>query len=388
MNNKQLSILPANKTTVFYSPIEGKDVLVRTGIINEGSSFIHSCLHCYSQEYIRMSDKEKISSAEKLCRTISDKIQTNLWNEKFNIANMIEFQDALRTTLKDFYKCVNGPTNTISNLYNKLSNDIEPYKIICQIVKLENFTKEILPETYNFSTNKPFKDFKEELKRKTTYFSKKIFDTIGDTIEKKRKKYCIDKVINLSSELADEVHSVMLQKHLEYSKDLILEIDSTVINFISDILNRNIYILDTVNRMPSKIPDVSHNNKKSIILLCIGEYRYEPVGRLLEKNRIQRDFSDQQLIKDIHTFLYNPKIIPKKYPHLAKYINPRSLHYSTEKSRSSSKSQCSSSSRSSSSKSSSRSSSKSSSRSSSRSSSKKSSSKRIKYRKNKSNSSE
>lgn len=337
MNNKQLSILPPNKTTVFYSPIEGKDVLVRTGIINEGSSFIHSALHCYSQEYARMSDKEKIESAEKLSRTISDKIQTNIWNEKFNIVNMIEFQDCLRNTFKDFYKCISGNTNVTSDVYNKLSKDIESYKIICQIVKLEHFTKDILPETYNFCVNKPFEFFKEELKKKTSYFSKKIFDNIGDSIEKKRKKYCIDKLINLSSEVADEVYSVMLDRHLEYSKDSPLEIDSVVIDFVSDIFKRNIYILDSVFRMPSKIPDISHDNEKSIILICLGDYRYEPVGRLLEKNRVQRDFSNEQLIKDIHTFLYNPKIIPKKYPHIAKYINPRSLHYSREKSRSSSR---------------------------------------------------
>ena len=29
----KLNILPVNKTVVFYSPVEGKDVLVRTGTI-------------------------------------------------------------------------------------------------------------------------------------------------------------------------------------------------------------------------------------------------------------------------------------------------------------------------------------------------------------------
>ena len=35
-----LRLLPVNKTVVFYSPVEGKDVLVRTGTIAEGSCFV------------------------------------------------------------------------------------------------------------------------------------------------------------------------------------------------------------------------------------------------------------------------------------------------------------------------------------------------------------
>jgi hypothetical protein len=38
--SQQLKMLSVNKTVVFYSPIEGEDVLVRTGTIGEGSCFI------------------------------------------------------------------------------------------------------------------------------------------------------------------------------------------------------------------------------------------------------------------------------------------------------------------------------------------------------------
>ena len=48
---ENLQLLPVNKTVVFYSPVEGKDVLVRTGTIGEGSCFYHALLHAYSLEY-------------------------------------------------------------------------------------------------------------------------------------------------------------------------------------------------------------------------------------------------------------------------------------------------------------------------------------------------
>ena len=47
----KLKILPVDKTVVFWSPIEGDDVLIRTGTIPDGSCFFHSLLHAYSKEY-------------------------------------------------------------------------------------------------------------------------------------------------------------------------------------------------------------------------------------------------------------------------------------------------------------------------------------------------
>ena len=61
-----LRLLPVNKTVVFYSPIEGNDVLVRTGTIAEGSCFFHSLLHAYSKEYISMDIKVRMKFVKKL----------------------------------------------------------------------------------------------------------------------------------------------------------------------------------------------------------------------------------------------------------------------------------------------------------------------------------
>ena len=140
MNNKQLSILPQNKTTVFYSPIEGKEVLVRTGIINEGSSFIHAALHSYSQDYTRMSDKEKVKTADKLSKSIHEKVERGRWEDKFNIATMLHFQEGLRDRLQSFYKCINGSTTARSSFFEKC----EKIKITAHIL-----IKKKLSRVYN-----------------------------------------------------------------------------------------------------------------------------------------------------------------------------------------------------------------------------------------------
>jgi hypothetical protein len=332
MNNKQLSILPYNKTTVFYSPIEGKDVLVRTGVINEGSSFIHSVLNSYSRDYVKTDDKEKIKTVNKLSKSVLEKVLRDKWEENFNISTMLYFQDGLRNTLGDFYKCINGVPNVKSVIYGKLSSNIDTYKIVCQVVKLEHFTKEILPETYNSSANKSLEKFQEELKNKTSFFCQKIFDNLGNSIDKKRKKYCMDKVINLISEVCEEVDSLMFKKHLNSKKDSLLDIDFHTVNFISDRVNRNIYFIDSRNRLPYKVSGVNYNKKKSVIVIWLGGYNYEPVGKLLEHNRIKRDFDDDKLIYIINSLLYDHKIIHSKYPDLVKYINKCSFKESRQRS--------------------------------------------------------
>lgn len=326
MNNKQLSILPQNKTTVFYSPIEGKEVLVRTGIINEGSSFVHAVLHSYSQDYTRMSDSEKVKTAEKLSKNINDKVERLRWEDKFNIAIMLDFQQGLTDRFRNFYKCISGSNNTTSQFFQKLEKkDVDTYKVICEIVKLEHFTKDILPESYNAASNKSLEKFKEEIGNKTTYFSKKIFDNLGNSIDKKRKKYCIDKVVNLASDIVEEVEAIVFKKYVNSKNDSIVTLDSHTVNFISDRFNRNIYFLESSKRLPYKIPDVSYKKKKSIVVIWLGDYHYEPVGKLLSQNRIQREFnSDDELITTINTFLYKPKQVSEKYPHLTKYLNTNS----------------------------------------------------------------
>ena len=61
-----LTILPVNKTVVFYSPIEGKDVLVRTGTVTEGSCFFHALLHAYSKNYVSMNNGGRVKFVKKL----------------------------------------------------------------------------------------------------------------------------------------------------------------------------------------------------------------------------------------------------------------------------------------------------------------------------------
>ena len=75
-NLPSLQLLPPNKTVVFYCPVEGRDVLVRTGVIKGSDSLYHSILHSYSTDYVSMSVEGRIKYVKKLT---DSRITMNKW---------------------------------------------------------------------------------------------------------------------------------------------------------------------------------------------------------------------------------------------------------------------------------------------------------------------
>ena len=78
---KQIKELPVNKTVVFCSPLEGSDVLVRTGTISENSFFLHAFLHGFSKDYINMKKDERIRFTRRLKASMSGKLDIDAWEE-------------------------------------------------------------------------------------------------------------------------------------------------------------------------------------------------------------------------------------------------------------------------------------------------------------------
>ena len=74
-------MLPVNKSVVFNSPLEGDDVLVRTGTIAEGSCFLHSLLHAYSKEYISLNIKGRMEFVRRFRASLASKIDREDWEK-------------------------------------------------------------------------------------------------------------------------------------------------------------------------------------------------------------------------------------------------------------------------------------------------------------------
>jgi hypothetical protein len=102
-------------------------------------------------------------------------------------------------------------------------------------------------------------------------------------------------------------------------------IDMFSIGMLSDQFNRDIYFIDAKNRLPYPMGGMGNIKKrKSIIVLWVGDVHYEIIGRLLEGNKVQREFEPRDyLIRRIHTFLASPMEAREIYPELAPFIPRR-----------------------------------------------------------------
>ena len=140
---KTLKLLPVNKTVVFYSPVEGKDVLVRTGTITDESCFFHALLHSYSKEYCTMDIKGRIKFVKKLRLSIARKIDKERWENLSNgLIAKIPFQENVITLLSDFYRYIergkSGRTKSVRRVIQSViqdeKQDLEAYKLVTEMI--------------------------------------------------------------------------------------------------------------------------------------------------------------------------------------------------------------------------------------------------------------
>lgn len=332
----RLTILPVNKTVVFYSPVEGKDVLVRTGTIAEGSCFFHALLHAYSNDYISMNINGRMKFVKRLRASIARKIDKERWESLSNgLIAKIPFQENVNTILSDFYRFIarggTGRTKSVRKVIRSVihdeKQDIEAYKLVAEMIPLdEGFEKSILPSAYEKCNESTLSECKKTVVKYSVKYYTKEFSKLEGQLEDERIKFYIDKLEDLVKCVVDEGENSAYSEYIESLHDASMEVDSYTIGLISEKFNRDIYFIDGRTRMIYRDAGVTNLRKrKSIIVMWTGGCHYEIVGRLLPGNRIQREFDfKDSLIKRIYTYLCKPEKIPSMYPNLTPYL-PKEL---------------------------------------------------------------
>lgn len=331
-----LTILPVNKTVVFYSPIEGKDVLVRTGTIAEGSCFFHALLHAYSKDYVSMNTAGRVKFVKKLRASIARKIDKERWESMSNgLIARIPFQENVNTILTDFYRYISrggtGRTKSVRQVIRDVIKDVkrdtEAYKLVTEMVPLEKgFEKTILPSAYDKCNEGKLSECKKAVVQHAVRYYEKEFKKLDGELEQERIDYYINKLRTLVQEVVDIAENSAYTEYIESLHDASMEVDSYTIGLISEKFNRDIYFIDSRTRMPYRDASSAHIHKrKALIVMWTGGCHYEIVGRLLAGNRIQREFDFRDsLIKRIYTYVSKPEKIPTEYPNLIPYL-PKEL---------------------------------------------------------------
>lgn len=319
----KLSILPPNKTLVFYSPIEGNDVLVRTGVVSGENCVFHALLHGHTKEYAQADKKRRNYLVKKLVKSISSDLQTEatLTDKE---ASYLQ-KEFLRFIVK-FYKFRKPGKSEKYKAILKNEKDVETYKAISELLTIDKI-KETLsscePENYTL------KHFREFLINTFTEMVNTIFSGIKpeDTEMVKKKVAFLEKVLTLVRLGADNADRKILHKK---RKNFTPEFTPQTLSLLCNKLNCSIYVLESKNRIPVNLqPLVAKNN--AIILLWHGGLHYEVVARLLPDNKLQRLFeSSDPIIQKIESFLYRPSEFRKNYPNLAPYLPKENRESSSE----------------------------------------------------------
>jgi len=337
----KLSILPANKTVVFYSPAEGRDVLVRTGITGGKNSFIHALMHAYSKEYPQMEAKKRVKLVEKFRDGISEKLNRKQWEDaSASLPVKITFQENINKILADVYRSVEKnkkcKTEEGTTVIKSCEKNKEVYKIMTELVSLDTFSDEILSKAYDECSEEPIEKCKEIITNTSNEFIQGILNGLGRGIERERKRYCLEKMNMLIEKILSEAEN---KSYKNYSSNLkkSLSVDSFAVGLLADRFKRDIYFFDSKTRMPYMMGETK--NRKSLIVMWHGGEHYEIVGKLLPGHRVQREFSvDDHLIKRISTFLYHPERVPEQYPNLISYL-PKTEEKARKKSKSETRSE-------------------------------------------------
>ena len=329
-----LKILPVNKTVVFTSPLEGDDVLVRTGIIKDGSCFFHAILHAYSKDYTSMNKSERMKFVRKIRASMVGKVDKESWEEMAGgVIAKVPFLEMVHKILSNFDLFLSGTNEKIRGratrktvkLLVKDESELEVYKVIYDLLPVQILLSEVLPAIYKKCNDLKVSDTINLIVEEASSYFYNLKEL--KSVDKKKKEYLFNVFKIYIKIVCNEAYKETYKnynKGLENTKE---DIDYYSIQFISERFDRDLYFIDSNDRIPyeecpDECPDERHiSGKKSIILIKLGQHHYEILGKLLPGNKIQREFDfEDPLVKKINMFLHEPRKLKYNYPELQGFL--------------------------------------------------------------------
>lgn len=325
--SENLSILPVDKTVVFFTPLEGDDTIVRTGTIGEGSCAYHSILHACNKEYASLSISDRMNYVKKFRDGLSKSISLDDWRS-LGLVSKIPYQEVVSNVIDGFYDFVS--TNVIKNrilvsvLRKMAIKNADVYKIVADIMPKDRLEKHIIPQVYEKTHDKSISDTNSQV---IDEIRKHSDNRIGSSCSKEKREQMVRVMCSLFEYIFSESETVAYETYVRDMANVHENVDTFSFDVISNEVDRDIYFIDGSTRMPYNNCSTKENLKgrKSVVLLWVDKTHYEVIGRLMKGRRVQREFNaDDPFIIKLKMFLLNPEDVPKSYPELVPYI-PKDL---------------------------------------------------------------
>jgi hypothetical protein len=307
---------PVNKTVVIYSPLGGgNDLLVRTGTIRE-YSLLHALMHAYSKDYIRMDNEGRIKIVDKLYKSVKEKIYRLKWN-KGEYNSKLLLQDSLNTIFGEWYRFLleeEECTKVCKKIKTKLDfnrkevDKREIYQTICQMISNTELDSKVITPIFKRESNN-LDNLVRDVKIGIDAFVRSRFSGYIGSIGAEKVQSFIRYAKYMFDELVCQSYENSLVQYEELGIKDIFVINEDLHTIICNKFDRDIFIFERYSRRP--IPLGLPKGRKALLLIYLNDEYYEPLGRLLSNEKVQREFEPKdplivRIFKDIQDQIDHP----------------------------------------------------------------------------------
>lgn len=276
-----LNILDPGQTVKFNTSIYKDKDLVRTGILPDGSCFLHAILYATSAKYRNSVDNRKNTIVSEFRQTLGDALTKDQWlslsdGELSKMSYAVEF----RRILDELYESEDNVTKFILNVIKK--EEVE--KMFESSLKYKDIYfgagKLIIGITNLFEDRlKPAKQYQSKVESLSKRLKSIFDDLVQQAVNNALDKY--KRILSNSSEWLGEEH----------------------IELLSILFNYNIYFFDGNTKEPYTF---GKNNKypfeKSIVLLWVQDSHFEVIGKVSDRKIMRLLNNDDDFIGEIQYY--------------------------------------------------------------------------------------
>lgn len=290
-----------------YSPLQGADVIVRRGLPQSDDSFIAAVLCAYEVDFAELSETERDELVSKFKKTITPRLTEARWAKCKSLMSKMTFKG---TFLKELVKT----SETLKKEFPE--KEAERYELIFEMVKLNNL-KTIINE-FDFAMAETVQTISNLLLAEFTKYTNKQLQSYTKLSVEKQKAW----LLKFSTLMTGVSNRAVAHTQMLYNSKypLSFQVDDMLIHSIQNELNRDIYIIDASDRLPSKNFEPDIKKRKSLMILDLSGDKYEPLGKLINISIVSDFYPNDPLIKRIHTFKYKPELVYELYPNLLQYL--------------------------------------------------------------------